>query len=126
MAYVNLNRVQSAAVPCVVNAGQQSGIQVSDDFGTAGSRADDIPPERPSPPWAAEMEGRIRDHVASYSAPGIDGMIVKCIEEGCGVTLVGREIRIFDLEFDVFAEQNGFQSAATSGDSNARYVWLKR
>jgi hypothetical protein len=40
--------------------------------------------------------------------------------------MVGRAIRIFDLEFDVFAEQNGFGRAVLRGDSNARSVWLPR
>ncbi len=126
MAYINLNRVQSAAVPCVVNVGQQAGIPVPANFGTAGSRTDDITPESPSPPWAADMEARIRDHVASYSAPAIEAVIVSCVEEGCNVTLTGRDIRIFDLEFDVFAERNGFQHAVLRGDSNVRFVWLQR
>ena len=126
MAYVGLNRVQSAAVPCVVNIGQQNGILVSADFGTAGSRADDIPARLPSPPWAADMETRIRRHVASYSVPGIQTVLVECIEKGCSVSLVGYDIRIFDLEFDVFAEQNGFQRAALNGDANMRLIWLQR
>jgi hypothetical protein len=126
MAYINLNRVQSAAVPCVANISQQAGIPLPADFGAAGSRTDDIAPEPLSPRWAADMEARIRDHVASYSAPAIKTVLVKCIEEGCNVTLIGRDIRIFDLEFDVFAEQNGFQHAVLRGDSNMRFVWLQR
>ncbi len=126
IAYVGLNRVQSAAVPCVVNIGQQNGIPVSADFGTAGSRADDIPARLPSPPWAADMETRIRRHVASHSVPGIATVLVECIESGCTVALVGHDIRVFDLEFDGFAEQNGFQRVAPSGDTNMRLVWLQR
>ena len=125
-AYANLNRVQAAATPCVVNIGQQAGIQIDADFGTVGRRADDIPPESPSPPWAADMERRIRDHVASHSAPGIETVLVRCSQKGCQAALAGRDIHIFDLEFDVFAERNGFQSVSLSGDANMRFVWLPR
>jgi hypothetical protein len=72
------------------------------------------------------MEARIRDYVASYSAPEIETAFVKCIEKGCNVMLVGRDIRIFDLDFDVFAEHNGFQGALVGGDSNLRVVSLQR
>jgi hypothetical protein len=125
-AYANLNRVQSAAVPCVANIGQQAGIPVPANFGTAGSRVDDIAPEPPSPSWASSMEARIRDHVAAYSAPAIEAVLVKCIDEGCNVSLVGRDIRVFDLGFDAFAEQNGFHHAVLRGDGNMRFVWLER
>ena len=40
--------------------------------------------------------------------------------------LTGRDIHIFDFEFDVFAEQNGFQHAVLRGDGNMRLVWLQR
>lgn len=126
MAYLNLNRVQSAAVPCIANISQQTGIPLPANFGSAGSSTDSIAPEHPSPPWAADSEARIRDHIASYPALGITSVLVNCIEQGCNIVLVGRDIHIFDLEFDVFAEQNGFQHAVLRGDSNLRFVWLQR
>jgi hypothetical protein len=126
MAYWGLNRVQSAAVPCAANISQQTGIPLPADFGSGGSIEDDASPERPSPPWAPEMERRIRDYIASYSAPEIKTVIAECVEEGCNVMLVGRDIRIFDLEFDVFAETNGFQHAVLRGDGSFRFVWLQR
>ncbi len=125
IAYLGFNRVQSAAVPCVANISQQAGIPLPADFGTAGSR-DDITPEPPAPPWAADMEARIRDYVASYSAPEIETVFVQCLEKGCNVLLVGRDIRIFDLDFDVFAAHNGFKSALVGGDSKLRVVSLQR
>jgi hypothetical protein len=126
MAYSNLNRVQSAAVPCVANISQQTGIPPPANFGSGGVVSDDIRAEPPSPPWAAEMEARIRDYVASYSSPDIETVLVKCVEQGCTVALVGRDVRIFDFEFDVFAEQNGFKHALVSGAPNSRRVWLER
>ena len=126
LAYVNLNRIQSAAVPCASNISQQTGIPLPASFGSGGSRRDDIPEETPAPPWAPEMEARIRDYVASYSEPAIRSVIVECDEPGCNVTLVGRDIRIFELDFDVFAEQNGFKHAVLRGDSDSRFVWLQR
>jgi hypothetical protein len=126
LAYINLNRVQSAAVPCVTNISQQTGIPLPANFGSAGSQVDRVEPLPPSPPWAADMEARIRDHIASYPAPSITGVLVKCLENGCNALMVGRDIRIFDLEFDVFAEQNGFKHAVLGGDSSRRFVWLQR
>jgi hypothetical protein len=126
MAYLSLNRVQSAAVPCATNISQQTGIPLPANFGSGGSSSDEVPSERPAPPWAPEMEARIRDYIASHAAPAIKTVVVNCIEEGCSVTLAGSDIRIFDLEFDVFAEKNGFQHAVLRGDSAIRFVWLQR
>ena len=72
------------------------------------------------------MESRIRQYVASRPVPEITQVVVRCIEEGCNVTLVGDDIRIFDLQFDVFAEQNGFQHAVLGGDKELGLVWLQR
>jgi hypothetical protein len=47
-------------------------------------------------------------------------------EAGCYVVLVGRDIPIFDFDFDAFAEQNGFARALLRGESNRRVVWLER
>ena len=123
----NLNRVQSAAAPCVANVGQQAGIPFPANFGTAANEISErFSAEIESPPWADEMEDRIRDHVASQPELVLTGLLVTCRENGCNVMMVGRDIRIFDLEFDVFAEQNGFKHAVLGGDSNRRLVWLPR
>jgi hypothetical protein len=126
MAYLNLNRVQSAAVPCMANVSQQTGIPLPADFGSAGSHTDRISPEPPPPPWAADMEARIRAHIASYTELAETSVLINCVEEGCNVSLAGGDIRIFDLELDVFAAQNGFQKAVLRGDNKLRFVWLQR
>jgi hypothetical protein len=72
------------------------------------------------------MERRIREYVASRPDLGVTDAVVECREQGCRALLVGRDIRIFDFDFDVFAEQNGFQRAMVGGDRNGRSVWLER
>jgi hypothetical protein len=128
LAYVSLNRVQAAAVPCVANISQQTGIPLPANFGSGGSTSTEpISPPAPPPPWAADMEARIRDHIAAYPELGITSVLVECVENGCNVLMVGRgNIRVFDLEFDVFAEQNGFKHAVLFGDGNRRSVRLNR
>jgi hypothetical protein len=126
MAYINLKRVRFAAAPCVANVGQQAGIAIPENFAAATGGTDDIAPEPPSPPWAAETESRIRQYVASRPALGATEVLVRCIEEGCNVTLAGEDIRIFDLQFEVFADQNGFQQAVLGGGKELRFAWLQR
>jgi len=53
-------------------------------------------------------------------------LLVKCRQEGCNALIGGHDIPIFDLDFDVFAERNGFHHALVGGDSNHRTVWLQR
>ena len=47
-------------------------------------------------------------------------------DDGCNVLIAGHDIRVFDLESDRFAEQNGFRHAIVGGDSGLRTVWLQR
>ena len=72
------------------------------------------------------MESRIRDHVASRPDLGVTDALVDCRQAGCTVMLVGRDIRVFEFDFDVFAEQNGFARAVLRGERNRRLVWLER
>jgi hypothetical protein len=126
MAYLGLNRVQAAAVPCVANVSQQTGVPLPANFGSGASQIDNVAPQSPPPAWAADMDARIREHIASYPGSAVADVLVDCSEEGCNVYLVGPDIRIFDLEFDVFAEQNGFAHAVLRGDGDLRFVWLQR
>ena len=121
---LNLRRVQSSAVPCVTNVAQQAGIRLPDNLGV--DLADRLAVNVDSPPWANEMEARIRAHIASYSSIKLSGLLVKCRTNGCNVMMGGRDIPIFDFEFDVFAEQNGFTHAVVGGDERSRFVWLQR
>jgi hypothetical protein len=116
------NRARRAMAQCVANLSQQTGISWVVNSASAGSADEQVPP----PPWAAEMEDRIRDHVTSRPELGVTDVLVDCRERGCYVLLVGSDIPIFDFDFDVFAEQNGFARALLRGESNRRVVWLER
>jgi hypothetical protein len=118
--------VRSSAVPCVANAYQLAGITMPDYFASAGNEVPEPITSSAPPPWAAEMEVRLREHISSYRALDLTGVLVKCREQGCQALIVGHDIPIFDLEFDVFAERNGFRSAIVGGDSSHRIVWLQR
>jgi hypothetical protein len=126
LAAFQLNRVRSAMAPCMANISQQTGVPLVAGYESGGSLDERITPPPPPPPWAAEMDSRIRAHVASRPELGATDVLVECSEEGCSVMLVGRDIRIFDFQFDVFAEQNGFEHALLRGDGGRRFVWLQR
>jgi hypothetical protein len=120
------SRVAAAAAPCVDNASQQAGISLPTGFESPGSDiAARFSAGLESPPWAGDMEARIRDHIAAHSAVPPTRLLVKCRDSGCNAMLVGRDIQIFALQFDLFAEQNGFKHAILGGDSY-RFVWLER
>jgi hypothetical protein len=125
-AALKLNGVRAAVAPCIATIIQQVGLPPPPNLPLGGSLEERIKLPSEPPPWAAEMESRIRDHVASHSELGVTDVIVECREEGCRALLVGRDIRIFDFDFDVFAEQNGFQKALVGGDRYGRSVWLER
>lgn len=125
----DVSRVQSGAALCIATVSQQAGIVLTtnSDLGTSANDVVErlsVGLERPA--WADEMEARIREHIASHPELGLTDVVVACREEGCNATLIGSSIRIFDLAFDQFAEQNGFQHAVLGGDSNRRFVWLQR
>jgi hypothetical protein len=126
LAATNLNRVRDVMAPCLANVRQQAGLPLPAEQPPRGSPDERVTLPPPPPPWAAEMDSRIRDHIASHPGLGVTDVFVQCREEGCGAMLVGSDIRIFDFEFDVFAEHNGFQKAVVGGDRDRRLVSLER
>jgi hypothetical protein len=123
----DLSPIRSNATACVATVAQQAGVALPASFGSAANEfVERFSAALESPPWASQMEARIREHIASYPGIEITGALTTCREEGCSVMLVGRDIRIFDLEFERFAEQNGFEHAVLGGDSGRRLVWLQR
>jgi hypothetical protein len=124
--YFTSKSVRSAALPCVINAGQQAGIPVSTMVWSGGNDLERINPAPATPAWASDMKTRIGDHIASHPEAHVTSFWVQCEENGCTVLLSGRDIRIFDLEFEVFAEQNGFTRAVPAGGGDVRRVWLER
>ena len=120
------NRVRWTFARCRAVVSQQTGLSLPADYTSVGSSDGPITPPPPPPPWAPEIESRIRDHIASRPGFGVTDVLVDCRQAGCNVMLVGRDIRIFEFDFDVFAEQNGFARAVLSGESNRRLVWLER
>jgi hypothetical protein len=126
LAYINSKQIRSAALPCAANISQQNGVALAANFLLGGGRDVPIPTHTTKPPWAADMEARIRDHIASHPDIAVSDVLTACEDNGCTVFMTGRDIRVFDLDFDVFARQNGFEKAVLSGDSNGRSVWLQR
>jgi hypothetical protein len=123
----DLSRIRSNASSCITTVAQQAGVALPASFGPAANEfVERFSAALEPPPWASQMEGRIREHIASHPDMEITDTLTTCREEGCSVMLVGRDIRIFDLEFESFAEQNGFEHAVLGGDSDRRFVWLQR
>jgi len=127
-AALRLNRVRSAMLPCLTNIRQQTGLPLPlvDEQAPRGSLDERVALPPPPPPWAAEMDSRIREHIAAHPGLGVTDVSIQCREEGCSALLVGSDIHIFDFEFDAFAEQNGFQKAVIGGQRDRRSVWLER
>ena len=71
------------------------------------------------------MEAKLRAHIDRYRGESLTDLRIKCEERGCVVLMQGQHIRIFDFEFDRFAEENGFASAFVGGDAARRTVWLR-
>jgi hypothetical protein len=123
----DLSGIQSGAALCVATVSQQAGIALPTNFGpSANDIVERLSVGLEQPPWAEEMEDRIHEHIASHADLELTGVLVECREEGCHAMLVGSGIRIFDLDFDQFAAQNGFRHAVLGGDANRRFVWLQR
>lgn len=123
----DVSPIRSGAASCIATVGQQAGMALPADYGSAANEfVERFSASLEPPPWASQMEARIREHIASHPGIEITDTLTTCREEGCSVMLVGRDIRIFDLEFERFAEQNGFEHAVLGGDSDRRFVWLQR
>lgn len=131
---ISLESVAMLGMPCVADAAQRAGITLPRDimaryaaFQTDVSVSRDAPPGVASrPAWAEAAEAAIRAHVAAHAAVVLTSVDVRCEGQGCFVELTGPEVPIYDFEFDVFAEQNGFERPSLSGDEHRRMVWLHR
>lgn len=81
-----------------------------------------------SPPWSDEMESTILAYIAEHPALQLTDLQVQCAESGCVVFMGGKEIPIYQMNFDVFAEKHGFANAVIRGSdgSDRRIVFLRR
>jgi hypothetical protein len=81
-----------------------------------------------SPPWADEMENTILAYIAERPALELTDLQVQCAESGCVIFMGGKEIPVYQLNFDVFAEEHGFANAVIRGSdgSDRRIVFLRR
>ena len=85
-------------------------------------------PDVVSPPWADEMEGAILNYIAQRPGLELTQLQVQCAEEQCVIFLGGNSIPIYEMGFDVFASDHGFNSAviqSMDGGPN-RFVYLRR
>jgi hypothetical protein len=115
------------AVSCVANASQQAGLSLGVELHARGEERSTEPAGVPaSTGHSDEMEAAIRSHIASRAELALTDSSVHCQASGCEILMKGRDIRLVDLEFDRFAEQNGFRRALVYGDASFRTVWLQR
>jgi hypothetical protein len=135
---VSVDAIAKFAPECVALAGQNAGIPIAveasgdtpdpgpEDFGILAEPNLLAQPatETLSPGWADQMELKIRHHIERYPNIVLTDLRIKCEDRGCVVLLRGEQISIFELEFDRFAEENGFASALPYGDEAQRTVWL--
>ena len=85
-------------------------------------------PDVVSPPWADEMEGVILNYLAQRPGLELTELQVQCAEEQCVIFLGGNSIPIYEMGFDAFASEHGFNSAviqSMDGGPN-RFVYLRR
>ncbi|HEX5047615.1 MAG TPA: hypothetical protein VFX89_10875 [Gammaproteobacteria bacterium] len=131
---ITVASVALLAMPCVADAAQRAAIALPPDLmaryaaleaGAGATRPED-PPDPLPPQWARAMEAAIRAHVARYPAVVLTSLDARCNARGCSVVLEGDDVPVYDLELDVFAEQNGFQHASVNGRDGRRVIWLPR
>jgi len=85
-------------------------------------------PDVVSPPWADEMEGLILSYISQRPGLELTELQVQCAEEQCVIFLGGNSIPVYEMGFDVFAIEHGFNSAviqSMDGGPN-RFVYLRR
>ena len=127
-SFIDLKHLPPSTASCAINVSQQAGLPQAVGF-EPRQRRDSEPADVPasaSGPSFAETEAAIRTHVAKYPELALTDLFVHCEARGCEILMQGQDIRIFELEFDRFAEENGFRHAVLSGDAGFRAVWLQR
>ena len=83
-------------------------------------------PDIEVPPWADEMESAILSYIAQYPKLALTNLQVQCADAGCVILMGGDDIPVYDMNFDVFASDHGFNGALIGGDSRgARTVFLR-
>ncbi len=125
---IDVKHLPPSTALCAINAGQQAGLSQAVGFEPRqrpGSEPADAPASASGPSFA-ETEAGIRTHIAKYPELALTDLFVHCEARGCEILMQGQDIRIFELEFDRFAEENGFRHAVLSGDAGLRAVWLQR
>jgi hypothetical protein len=125
----DLQHLPSGAAPCVTNVSQQAGLPMAVGFEPRSLRPGapvDVPAGRADSPDLEAAEAAIRSHIAKYPAFSLSDLFVHCEARGCEILMRGEGLRPFELEFDRFAEDNGFRYAVLGGDEALRTVWLQR
>ena len=84
-------------------------------------------PDIESPPWSDEMESTILSYIGQHAGLKLTSLQVQCVERGCLILLIGRDIPVYELDFETFAAEHGFNAALIRGDGiEARTVFLRR
>jgi hypothetical protein len=124
----DLKRLPPSVAPCVTNVGQQAGLAEAVGFEPRQRRpgAPTDVPASTSAPNPDETEAAIHSHIAKYPDLAVTDLFVHCEARGCEILMRGEKLQVFELEFDRFAEENGFLHAVVLGDESFRTVWLQR
>ena len=135
---LSVSSVSKVAPQCVLQASQRAGIPIDvdltsspgptapADFGILAEpnllRSTRVATD--SSTWAGQMQAKLQAHVMRYPDVALDDLRIRCDQRACLVLMRGHGIQIFQFEFDVFAEQNGFASVQPYGDESQRMIWL--
>lgn len=84
-------------------------------------------PDVESPPWAEEMESIILAYIARHPLK-LTTLQVQCVDTECVIFMGGENVPVYQMDFDVFAEEHGFADAVIRGSdgSDRRIVRLRR
>jgi hypothetical protein len=85
-------------------------------------------PDVEVPSWSDEMEGNILSYIARYPGLELTELQVQCAVSECVIFMGGRSVPVYQMGFDVFANDNGFRSAViqTMDGGPNRIVYLRR
>ena len=85
-------------------------------------------PEVESSPWSDGMESSILSYVSQPSSLVLTDLQVQCEDTGYVIFMGGRNIPVYELNFGVFAEEQGFETVVIRNrdGTDGKIVILRR